>query len=340
MELYDHYIAMDWSMKEVAIARMTGKSNKITVVEAPSDVTEVKVYLESLKGSKILAIEETTTAQWLYTEFKDRVKRIVICDPCRNRLLSEGPKTDKIDATKLVRLLRSDLLKEVYHSTDRFVQLRRLVSGYEDLVKGGVRLKNQRHALLRACGQQNQSEQMGLDKPLEQFVLKKLDHQIQVYEDEKDSYVDEFRKLSRRYPEINHQRSLPGLDYINAVKVVARVVSPQRFADKGHYLSYCGLVKLDKMSGGRSYGKKNPRYCRQLKSVYKTAALAAIGGNNPINEYYEYLIEKKGYPDYTARHAVSRRLAILSLGIFKSKSKYEPYRRKHVNRTVEYSSDL
>ena len=27
-------------------------------------------------------------------------------------------------------------------------------------------------------------------------------------------------------------------------------------------------MKLDKVSGGRSYGKKNPCYCRQLKGVY------------------------------------------------------------------------
>ncbi|GAI02574.1 unnamed protein product, partial [marine sediment metagenome] len=32
-----------------------------------------------------------------------------------------------------------------YHSTDKFLYLRRVVSGYEDLVKSGVRLKNQRY---------------------------------------------------------------------------------------------------------------------------------------------------------------------------------------------------
>ena len=148
--IYDHYIAIDWSIENMAIARMTKKSNKITAIDVPSDIEDLHAYLKSLKGSKMLTIEETTTSQWLYAELKECVDRILICDPKRNKLLSEGPKTDKIDASKLVQLLKAGLMKEVYHCTDKFIYLRRVVSGYEDLVKSGVRLKNQRYALLRA----------------------------------------------------------------------------------------------------------------------------------------------------------------------------------------------
>ena len=111
--VYDHYIAVDWSVKNMAIARMTKKSNKITVIDVPSDVLELRVYLKNLDGRKILTIEETTTSQWLYTELKDCVNRIIICDPTRNKLLDDGPKTDKIDASKLVQLLRAGLMREV-----------------------------------------------------------------------------------------------------------------------------------------------------------------------------------------------------------------------------------
>lgn len=321
--IYEHYIAIDWSKKNMAIARMTRKSNKINVVDVDSDVEELQIYLKSLKGSKVLALEETTVAQWLYTELRDYVERIIICDPHRNRLLSEGPKTDKIDACKLVQLLRAGLLKEVYHSADGFLYLRRLTSGYENLVKAGVRLKNQRSALLRTCGSSgDEKSSERLFSSTDCYVLSCLDRQIAAYEAEKKGYLKEFMKLSRKHPEIRHQRSLPGIDLKNAVKIVSRVVSPHRFADKGHYLSYAGLIKLEKISGGRSYGKKEPRYSRQLKSVYKTGAITAIGGNNPINDYYEYLIREKGYAQHNARNAAARRLAILSLGVFKSGKKY------------------
>lgn len=339
--IYDHYIAIDWSIVNMAIARMTKKSNKITTIDVPSDIVELQVYLKNLKGTKILTIEETTTSQWLYTELKEYVDRIFICDPNRNRLLSEGPKTDKIDATKLVHLLKAGLMKEVYHSNDKFLYLRRVTSGYEDLVKAGVRVKNQRYSLLRACGR-NGDEKVDLELGSrgEQFVLECLDRQIEAYEEEKELYEKEFYSLSQEYPEIKHQTGLPGIGVINAVKIVARVVSPHRFANKGHYLSYTGLIKLQKLSGGRSYGKKKPRYSRQLKSVYKTGVMAAIGGNNPINDYYEYLIKEKGYSEQNARQKACRRLATLSLGVFKSGKKYQPFRRDNVTTSNEETSGL
>ena len=339
--IYNHYIAIDWSIENMAIARMTKKSNKITAIDVPSDIADLQAYLKNLKGTKMLAIEETTTSQWLYTELKDYVDRILICDPNRNKLLNEGPKTDKIDATKLVQLLKAGLMKEVYHSTDKFLYLRRFVSGYEDLVKAGVRLKNQRYSFLRACGKRGfQRAGTKLDLKDDQFVLDCIDRQIGAHKQEKEGYEKEFERLTKDYPEIRHQKSLPGIGPIHAVKIVARVVTPYRFADKGHYLSYTGLIKLEKISGGRSYGRKNSRYCRQLKSVYKTSTWAAIGGNNPINDYYEYLIQEKRYPEHNARHKACRKLAILSLGVFKSGKKYQPYRRDHVKGYQELKSGL
>lgn len=324
--IFDHYIAIDWSIENMAIARMTKKSNKITAVDVPSDIIDLQAYLKSLSGNKVLVMEETTVSQWLYTELYDYVDKIIICDPHRNKLLNEGPKNDKIDARKLVHLLKAGLIKEVYHSTDKFLYLRRLVSGYEDLVKAGVRLQNQRYSLLRACGKVGKEKNnAGIGSHSDQYVLECLSRQILLYEEEKAGYEAEFAKLAKKYPEIKNQKSLPGIGLINAVKIVSRVVTPFRFEDQGHYHSYSGLVKHEKMSGGRSYGKRNPRYCRQLKSVYKTGVMAAIGGNNPINEYYEYLINEKGYPVHNARNKACRRLATLSLGVFKSGKKYRPY---------------
>lgn len=321
--IYDHYIAVDWSIKNMAIARMTAKTNRITVVDVPSELEELKAYLKNLKGSKILTIEETTPSQWLYVELKDHVDRILICDPYRNHLLSEGPKTDKIDASKLVQLLKADLLKEVFHANDRFLDLRRLVSGYEDLVRAGVRLKSQRYSLLRGCGLTGK-EKAGyvLKKASDQLVLSSMDRQIELYETEKSGYEAEFAKLRRKHPEIKHQDSLPGIGVIGAVKIVSEVVTPQRFPDTGHFLSYAGLIKLERKSGTVVYGRKSSRYSRELKSVYKTAAMATMRGKSSFNNYYEELLQK-GYAVHNARHKLARRLATLSLGIFKSGKKFQ-----------------
>lgn len=322
---YDHYIAVDWSIRNMAIARMTGKSNKISVVDVPSDVEELKVYLKNLRGEKALALEETTTSQWLYTELKDHVEELVICDPVRNHLLSEGAKTDKIDAAKLVQLLRANLLKEVYHAADEFLEIRRLVSGYDDVVRAGVRLKNQRYSLLRGSGLSGEEKtgEIKFKRVFDRRVFESIERQIVCNSQEKKDYVEEFKRLAKKHSAIRHQDSLPGIGLIGAVKIVARVVSPHRFVKAGDYLSYAGLIKLERTSGQVTYGRKKSRYSRDLKSVYKTAAVTAIDGQNPIHDYYEYLIREKKYPEHQARHKTARHLAILSLGVFKSGKKYQ-----------------
>ena len=133
--MYDHFIAVDWAQSNMAIARMTKGSSAIKVINVPSSVKELQIFLSRLKGKKILTFEETSTSQWLYVELKDYVDEIVVCDPYRNHLLSDGPKTDELDAAKLVKLLREGFLKPVFHSADEFIYLRKLVSGYEDMIK-------------------------------------------------------------------------------------------------------------------------------------------------------------------------------------------------------------
>lgn len=293
--MFNHYVAVDWAMSNMAIARMTEKSNDIKVIDVPSSIKELQLYLENLKGKICLTIEESSTSQWLYTELKEFVEQIIVCDPYRNHLLTEGAKTDKIDARKLVMLLKAGLLKEVYHTGSKFIELRKIVSGYEDTIKSGVRLKNQRAALF--CSQhKDHKKETELTNRSDKFVLQGLDKQIEYYESERLRYKNEFARLKKEHSEIKRLCAIPGLADISAVKIVARIIDANRFPSRNHFLSYCGLIKLEKMSGGKSYGKRTPRYCRSMKAVFKTATLATINGENEFSDYCKYLKETKNIP--------------------------------------------
>ncbi|MCB1110561.1 MAG: transposase [Chlamydiia bacterium] len=323
---YDHYIAVDWAHKVMAIARMTSKSERAKVFETQTDVRDLQLYLKKLQGKKILAVEEMHTSQWLYTELKPYVNELIICDPYRNRLLIDGPKTDKIDAVKLCKLLRAGMMKPIFHSGDKFIYLRKLISAYDDVVKAGVRLQNQRSAIFRSTGK-NVGEK--LDNALVKFVLEGLEEGITRYETEKERYIEKIKSVGSQHKILRRLKTIPGIGPINAIKIAALVVDPKRFPSKGHFLSYCGLIKLEKMSGGRSYGKKRPRYSRAMKSVYKTAAVGAIreDKNNPIKKYFDYLINEKNYTEKHAKNAAARRIAILSLGVWKSEKNFLAYKR-------------
>lgn len=252
-----HYIALDWAKNNMVLARQTSRSNKVSYYEGASTIANIKSYLRSLKGKKIFTVEETTSAQWLYSELRDHVTKLIVCDPHRNRLLSEGAKNDKIDAEKLVSLLKAGMLKEVYHSGEEVIYLRKLVSGYEDLVKSAVRLKNQRSALFYARGLNPKKDKFSTKAcSSSYFVLKEIEEQILLNENIKRKYEREFKRLSRKYKEIRLLKSLPGIGDVHAVRILASVVNAKRFKSKGHFLSYCGLIKHEKMSGGKSYGKR------------------------------------------------------------------------------------
>jgi len=316
--VYDHYIGLDWAQQNMAIARMTKHANKISSVDVKTDIRDLKFYLKQLKGRKILTFEESCPAQWLYTELRPCVDEIVVCDPYRNHLLKEGVKTDIADAERLVQLLRSNLLKPVFHCTDEFIKLRKLISGYTDVVRSSTQAKNQRSSLYRAQGKSTKQNLLG---QYENFVLTGIENRITLCEEERKDYGIVFSEVLETNKVVKNLTTIPGIGIVGAITMVGLVVDPKRFKNKSKFLIYTGLRKLDAMSGGKSYGKRVPRHNRQLKEVFKTAALTSTRvakQNNLLRKYYDYLVTKRRYKDYEARHNVAQRIAVLTLGVMKS----------------------
>jgi hypothetical protein len=328
IDQYDHYIALDWSMKNMSIARLTPKTKRPKVIDVPASLKNLKDYIKNLTGKKILTIEETTTSQWLYVELLEYLDQIVICDPYRNRLLSDGAKTDKIDAGKLCLLLKNGLLKEVYHTTDSLYELRMLVSAYDDQVRAGVRLLNQRSAIYRAEHKSYKKDKAQNGNGIKDFVLTNIEEGIELYRSKKESYEKEFEKICRGNKTLRSLNTIPGIGPISSVTILAIVIDGRRFKSPNHYLSYCGLVSHEKLSGGRSYGKRKPRYSRRLKGVYKSAAIRSVNHNNPIRDYYDCLLTEKNMTEKNAVNTVARYIAKISLGIIKSSKKYQPYNKR------------
>ncbi len=337
--LYDQYLGLDWAEKTMAIARLTNSMSHPKVFESRTSLYELKEYLKTLKGTSILVIEETTTSHWLYVELKDFVTKIFICDPYRNHLLSEGAKTDKIDARKLVVLLRAGLLKEVFHNDDESFRIRKLVSGYNDLVNAGVRALNQKSALYRAEGLKYKKDKLTVNDKVLNFVDNHYNKEINLYKEQKKEYEKIFNEISRSIPAIKRLEDIGGIGTINAVKIFSTVIDARRFENKYKYWSYCGLVYNQKESGGRNYGRKKPRYSRQLKAVYRNATLAAIGGNNDIRHYYEYLLSE-GLSDSKAKNAVARYIAKVSYAMMKHNTRYRAFQWRESKDTIKEVKEI
>src|SRR5207249_3836411 len=96
--------------------------------------------------------EETPQAEWLYEVLRTQVSEVIVCDPRRNKLLGEGSKTDKVDARKLADLLRTGMLRSVYHGHEATRKLKELVRAYETLSKDTQRTMARIKAIFRGRG--------------------------------------------------------------------------------------------------------------------------------------------------------------------------------------------
>ena len=324
IEEYNQYLAIDWSQEVVALSSMSQSSRKVKTKLVEPSIKKIKEEFKKHTGRKILAIEETTTSHWLYVELYDCVDKILICDPYRNSLLQEGAKTDKIDAQKICLLLRNGLLKEVYHSLDKTYEIRKLVSAYEDFVKSSVRFKNQHSAIMRAYGRNGRKEKILKGNKIHRFITEKQSEIITEIGEIRKEFEEKYRELAVSNKIINQLMQISGIGLKTAVTIFATIVDASRFPNKYKYWAYCGLVSYDKQSGGRSYGKKAPRYSRYMKRCYKTASLAAISGKNDIRQYYEYMLHE-GYNIKDAQNQISRYIAKVSYAVMKYKTDYREY---------------
>ena len=132
-----------------AVLNDSGKLVMEGVVETTAQglITMVK----SISGAVHLTFEEGTHASWLYGLLRAHVAELVVCNPRKNVSKKEN-KSDRIDARKLARLLRSGDLSPVYHGHDETRALKELVRGYEHVVADSVRAKNRLKAIYRSQG--------------------------------------------------------------------------------------------------------------------------------------------------------------------------------------------
>ena len=146
----DKYIDVHQATAVVVVRDSDGKVVLETIVatEAPANIRLV----ENLAGPLHVTFEETTQAAWLYEVVRRYVTEVLVCDPRRDQLLSEGSKGDKPDARRLAELLRAGMLKSVYHGHGATLNLKELVRGYETVSTGTIRTMTRIKAINRERG--------------------------------------------------------------------------------------------------------------------------------------------------------------------------------------------
>src|SRR5262247_3839928 len=124
---------MDVHTKAIVIAVLNGSGKLVMESIVETKTSSMLQFIRGLGGELRVTWEEGTWATWLYDLLKPHVHQVLVCDPRRNALLKEGNKSDKVDARKLADLLRTGMLRPVYHGEHGLRTLRELGRSYQTI---------------------------------------------------------------------------------------------------------------------------------------------------------------------------------------------------------------
>jgi hypothetical protein len=146
------YIGMDVHKEAVVIAVLNRSGQQVMESIVETKARSLLQFIHGLQGELHVTWEEGTWAAWLYDLLKPHVQEVLVCDPRRNALLKEGNKSDKSDARKLADLLRTGMLRPVYHGEHGLRTLRELARSYQTISQDLNRVMNRIKALYRGWG--------------------------------------------------------------------------------------------------------------------------------------------------------------------------------------------
>jgi len=341
----DQYMGMDVHQATTVVAVLDAEGRVVMETIVPTQAAPIIRLMQNLSGPLHVTFEETTQAAWLYEVVRAYVAEVVVCDPRRNKLLAEGSKGDKADAKKLADLMRTGLVRSVYHGHEQTRKLKELVRGYETLSIDTQRTMVRIKAIYRGRGiatpgrgvYQAKQRQQWLERLSEpgvrervSWLFEQLDQLRGLRRRAKQAMVVE----SRQHRAVGLLRSIPQFGPIRSALVVATVDTPHRFRTRHQLWSYSGLAVVTHMSSeyeikeGRVVRSRKPmatrglnRNCnRRLKEVFIGAA---TGQTEPYRTYLGAL-QQRGMRPEMARLTLARKIAAIALRIWKEGETFDP----------------
>jgi transposase len=329
---------LDVHSKNFAVAVMDREGKVLFEQQHPTSERSLRDVVASLSGAKVVVLEETTVAAWVYRVLKPHANRVIVCDPRHNESIAKsGHMTDAQAARQLADLARGKFIKPVHHPADEGRQaFRELVQSYHQLQRELVRVKNQLKAKLRQQGipcagtdiYQPHQRTFWLAKVKHDDVRFQVEMMMETVEhlmEQKAAYLQRIKQRAKAFPEIAAFQALAGIGLVHAATFYAIVDEPQRFASKKRLWSYCGLAVGQRSSDGMSSPPHlNRNGNRLLKCVAKSAAQMAVRhGDNAFARQYQRLIVN-GVKSTNAQLTVARAIIATMFAMWRKGEAYVP----------------
>ena len=198
-------------------------------------------------------------------------------------------KSDKTDSYEIARFawLRRDELKTSIPLPIKLLELQRLMSVREQLVKQSTSLKNLEKGFLVTI--EKITGDIGL-KTVRQSI-KQLEQQIQKIEKAMESLIASEPKMKSNY---KLTKSVKGVGRILAIQMLLHTHNYSRFEEWRQFSAYCGLVPYPYQSGTSIHGRKKIHAISdiKMKSLLSMSAISAIQHDAELKIYYQKRVEE------------------------------------------------
>jgi len=342
------FIGLDVHKTSISAAVLNESGQQVMKAVFMTNAAAVLAFVRAVSGTLRVTFEEGTHAAWLHAVLKSQVAEVVVCNPRKNALLKSGNKSDQIDARKLAELLRSGMLKPVYHDDTHTLTLKELGRTYRSLTDDTTRVMRRLKALYRSLAIDTPGKKLWTQGRREQW-LNLLKQPGQRYRAERMfEQFDQLKALRRQVRcdliQEGHKHaatailsSIPFVGPIRSALLIARVQTPFRFRTKRQFWAYCGLALETRSSAahqviaGELRRKAKPVFIRglnlnhnpDLKNIFKSAATTASVVPGPFRDFYENLLAK-GMKSEMARLTLARKIAAISLSVWKKGERFDP----------------
>lgn len=304
----------------------------------PTTPEALRAFAQTLGPDDQIVLEATGNTYATVQVLQQHAGRVIVSNPVQTRAIADAKiKTDRIDAEVLVRLLAGGWLPEVWVLDAETQALRQQVAHRVRLVRHHTRLKNRIHGVLHrnlipGCPRSDLFGKAGRQwltaRALPQLPLHEQDivlatlRQFEALSAELARVEQTLAALALQHPSVRRLMTIPGIDAVTALTVVAAIGHIHRFRSPAKLVGYVGLDPRVWQSGSQTtkYGAITKRGRAHARAMLVEAAWAAVKTPGPLRAFYQRLRARRG--PQIAVVATARRLLVLAWHLLTRNEEY------------------
>lgn len=271
------------------------------------EMDDLSKFVRQLRPDDQIAVEMTTNTRFFIAHFKDIVKRVVIVDAGKFKIISESTKkTDRHDAEQLAYFLSKDMLPELRMKSPENEKLHSLCQTRDKLVKQRTQLKNKINNIFASWGillkKEEMSSEKALDRVLEYDIDDVVNLELEVLVEQIRSINKSVKKLEQKIDDEGGSReehkiltSIKGIGSKGASILMSVIGDVNDFADDKKLCAYFGLVpKVSNSNEKEHSGKITKRGSKLGRTTLVQCGLIAKKYSPYLLRFHERVKRSRG----------------------------------------------